>query len=83
VPEHSSLIIKLLKEANQKTHGRSVVFKDLVDHCVKKVTTSDIDKIKVSTYSEMDKVLMQLEKYNLKHSIDLSLGEYLVKQLKI
>ena len=78
-----SAIIKLLEETNDKVYGRKVMFKDLVDFALTKVISTDIEKIRSTTYSEMDKVLMQLEKFNLKHNTNLELGEYLVKQLKI
>ncbi len=82
-PKKHELVVKLVNEANQKNFGKEVVFKDLVDFALKKLTTKDLEKIQESTLGEMDKVQMLLEKHNLKHGTNLTLGEFLVKQLKI
>lgn len=82
-PKKHELVVKLINEANQKNFGKEVIFKDLVDFALKKLTTKDLEKIQESTLGEMDKVQMLLEKHNLKHGTNLNLGEFLVKQLKI
>ena len=60
-----------------------ITFKDLVDYALGKIGPKDLDKIKTLSLQEMDKVQMMLEKYNSKHGTSLSLGEFLVKQLRI
>ena len=82
-PQMQNLVFKLLEEANQKSHGSEVTFKDLVSYCLNKVGKKDLEKIKTLALGEMDKVQMLLEKHNQKHESGLSLGEFLVKQLKI
>jgi hypothetical protein len=77
------LVVELINKANDKKFGRTVVFKDLIDISLKKLTTSDIERVQKATLEEMDKVLMQLEIYNDKHKTNLKLGEYLVRQLKL
>jgi hypothetical protein len=77
------LVIRLVNEANNKEYGREITFKDLVDCALEKLTSRDIEKVKENSLGEMDKVNMQLEKHNLKHGTSLTLGEFLVKQLKI
>ena len=77
------LMEKLLKEANQKPHGREITFKDLVGYALEKIGPRDLEKIKRLSLGEMDKVQMQLERYNQKHGTSLTLGAFLVKQLKI
>jgi hypothetical protein len=82
-PKKHELVVKLITEVNKKEFGREVIFKDLVDFALKKVTDKDLEKIQEMTLGKMDKVHMQLEKHNLKHGINLDLGEFLVRQLKI
>ncbi|PJB52596.1 MAG: hypothetical protein CO099_11705, partial [Bdellovibrio sp. CG_4_9_14_3_um_filter_39_7] len=77
------LVVKLINEVNQKKIGREVVFKDLVDYALMKITSKDLERIQESTLGEMDKVLMLLEKHNEKSGENLNLGEFLVRQLKI
>ena len=81
--EKHELVVKLITEANKKPHGKEVTFKDLVDYALEKLTAKDLEKIKTLTLQEMDKIQMLLEKHNLKHRTNLTLGEFLVKQLKI
>ena len=82
-PQMQHLVLKLLEEANQKSHGSEVTFKDLVSYCLNKIGKKDLERIKTLALREMDKVQMLLEKHNQKHETNLSLGEFLVKQLKI
>lgn len=82
-PKNHEEVVKILTEVNKKDYGREVTFKDVVDFALNKVTPKDLDRIKENTLGEMDKVHMLLEKHNLKHGDNLSLGEFLVKQLKI
>ena len=82
-PKMQHLVLKLLEEANQKSHGNEVTFKDLVSYCLNKIGKKDLEKIKTLALGEMDKVQILLEKHNQKHGASLGLGEFLVKQLKI
>lgn len=82
-PEKHDRVIKLVNEANEKQYGREITFKDVVDYALKKVTSKDLEQIQNEALGEMDKVQMLLEKHNLKHEANLTLGEFLVKQLKI
>ena len=82
-PEGLELVDKLLTEANKKSHGREITFKDLVIYALKKLGPKDLEKIKALALGEMDKVQMLLEKHNRRHGTKLTLGEFLVKQLKI
>jgi hypothetical protein len=82
-PEKHELVVKLITQANQKKHGREVVFKDLVDVALAKLSSKDIERVQEETLGEMDKVQMLLEKHNEKHGTSLNMGEFLVKQLKI
>ena len=44
-PKKHELVVKLINEANQKNFGKEVVFKDLVDFALKKLTAKDLEKI--------------------------------------
>ena len=77
------VLVELINKANEKDFGREVVFKDLVDIGLKKLNEKDIEKIQDLTLAKMDKVEMSLAKYNKRTGENLSMGEYLVKQLKI
>ena len=77
------LVVKLLTEANTKSHGREITFKDLVSYALEKIGKRDLEKIKKLALGEMDKVQVLLEEYNQKHGADLTIGQFLVKQLKL
>tara|TARA_R110002049_G_scaffold274186_3_gene452127 strand:+ start:630 stop:1052 length:423 start_codon:yes stop_codon:yes gene_type:complete len=81
--KNHKLVVSFLEQANQKEHGREVVFKDLVDAALSLVSAKDIERLKESSLGEMDKVQLLLEKHNSKHGTNLSLGEFLVERLKI
>ena len=76
-------VAALLTEANKKSHGKEITFKDLVDYGLDKIGPKDLEKLQRLALSEMDKVQMLREKYNLKHGVNLSLGEFLAQKLKI
>lgn len=76
-------VINLLIEANKKDYGKEISFKDLSLYAIGKLTSKDIEKIQEDSLSEMEKVEKVLDEYNQKNNSSLSLGEYLVKQLKI
>ena len=76
-------VFSLLSEANQKEHGREITFKDLALFSIDKITSKDIDKIKESSLSEMEKVERALVDHNKKNKTNLTLGEFLVKKLSI
>ena len=82
-PKQLELVRNLLRQANEKKHGREINLKDLVSIALEKVGKRDLEKIKRLSLSEMDKVQMLLEKYNQQHGTDLNLGEFLAKQLKL
>ena len=82
-PKNQELVVKLLREVNKKSHGEEITFKDLVSYALNKISSKDLEKMKRLALGEMDKVGMLLEKYNQKHGTNISLGEFLVKQLKI
>jgi len=76
-------IMDLLEQANNKSYGKEITFKDLSIYAVKKLNSKDIEKIQESSLSEMEKVERALDDYNSRNGESLNLGEYLVKQLKI
>ena len=76
-------IMDFLEQANNKSYGKEITFKDLSIYAVKKLNSKDIEKIQENSLSEMEKVERELDDYNSKNGESLSLGEYLVKALKI
>lgn len=77
------LIIKLIKEANNKDFGREITVQDLVFYALTKIAPKDIEKIKKGSLTEMEKVEKAVANYNLKNQTELTLGEFLVKKLGI
>jgi len=77
------LINKLLVEANNKSYGREIIFKDLVIHALPKLNSKDVEKIQDQSLSEMERVKRLLDEHNEKNKTALSLGEFLVKKLSI
>jgi hypothetical protein len=77
------LIFELLRNANNKEHGREITFKDIVISALGKLTAKDIEKIQEDSLTEMQKVEKTLLEYNKKNNTKLSLGEFLVKKLNI
>lgn len=82
-PESKEVITSILAQANNKSHGRKIILKDLVLLAIPKLTQKDIEKLQDSSLTEMEKVERALEDYNKKTDVKLSLGEFLVKKLGI
>ena len=76
-------IVNLLEEVNKKDYGGEVNFKELTLYALNKLGEKDIDKVKESSLTEMEKVQRTLDEYNKKNTSKLTLGEYLVKKLNI
>jgi len=81
--EGLGLVQDLLFKVNQKEQGREINFKDLVLFSLAKLTEKDLEKIKDSCLSEMEKVERLLFEHNEKNKTQLSLGEFLLKKLNI
>lgn len=81
--EDLELVKKLLREANHKNYGREIIFKDLAIMAIRKLTSKDIEKLKDSSLSEMEKIQRLLDEHNQKMGTTISLGEFLVKRLNI
>lgn len=77
------LIKRLLSEANNKSYGREIIFRDLVIHALPKLNSKDVEKIQDQSLTEMERVKRLLDEYNEKNKTSLSLGEFLVKKLSI
>lgn len=76
-------ILGTIKEANNKTYGREINLKDLIFLVLTKINPKDIEKLKESSLTEMEKVQRLLDDHNKKNNCDLSMGEWLVKRLNI
>ena len=76
-------MLKILDEANQKDKGREVTFKDVVAHALAKIKSKDIEKLREESLSKMEKVERMLVEYNQSHGLNLSMGEFLAKKLKL
>jgi len=77
------LIKKLLVEANNKSYGREIIFRDLIIHALPKLNSKDVEKIQDQSLTEMERVKRLLDEHNEKNKTTLSLGEFLVKKLSI
>ena len=76
-------VLDLLEELNKKSYGKEITFKDISIYAIKKLSQKDLEKIQEESLSEMEKVERALDDYNEKNKESLSLGEFLVRQLKI
>jgi hypothetical protein len=74
---------EILMEANTKSHGGEILFKDLALYAVSKLGQKDIEKLQENSLSEMEKVERSLDEYNVKNGTKLKLGEYLLKRLNL
>jgi hypothetical protein len=81
--EAKELISKLLAEANNKSFGREIIFKDIALAGLAKLTTKDLEKIQDNALSDMQRVERLLHEHNEKNKTSLTLGEFLVKKLNI
>ncbi|HLE11665.1 MAG: hypothetical protein A2451_05915 [Bdellovibrionales bacterium RIFOXYC2_FULL_39_8] len=77
------LVFKLLSDANQKSYGREITFKELAIYAMERLSSKDVEKIQEGSLSEMEKVERALNEYNQKNGTTFSLGEFLVKKLNI
>lgn len=82
-PENKELILNFLTQANDKSLGREITFKDIVFAALPKLNSKDIEKLQESCLSEMEKVERALADYNKKNDLQLSMGEFLVRKLGI
>jgi hypothetical protein len=76
-------VFNLLESSNNKGRGSEITFKDLACFGLGLITDKNIEKIKESSLSKMEKVERALEEHNKKNNVNLNLGEYLVKKLSI
>ncbi|PIP93479.1 MAG: hypothetical protein COW00_14665 [Bdellovibrio sp. CG12_big_fil_rev_8_21_14_0_65_39_13] len=81
--ENHELIVKLLEEANQKKFGREIVFKDIVDIGISKVGGKELEKLKESCLSFLEKLERACHEFNEKHGTKFVPEEFAVKQLKL
>ena len=81
--ETLEIILNQLREANNKSYGREITFKDLAIHAVAKLTSKDLEKIQEQSLTEMERVNRLLDEHNEKNKTTLTLGEFLVKKLSI
>ena len=82
-PQIHATVTKVLEDANTKELGREVTFADLTGHALAKLTASDLDELKAKSLSDMDKIQLELKKYNDDNNSSLSLGQFLVKRLEL
>ena len=76
-------VFMLLELANQKDFGREVTFKDIALLGLSKITVKEVENLKESSMSEMEKVERAWIKFNEKNGSNLSIGEFLTKKLSI
>ena len=76
-------VFSLLEQANNKTYGREITFRDLAIHALSKMSEKDVEKIQEGSLSEMERVQKHLDEFNQKNNTNLGLGEFLVKKLGI
>jgi hypothetical protein len=81
--EALEVILKLLREANNKNYGREITFKDLAIYAVPRLNPKDLEKIQEQSLTDMERVQKNLDEHNEKNKTTLSLGEFLVKKLNI
>ena len=82
-PKTHALAIKLLTSANKKEHGRPITFNHLIALALSKINTADINRLKSESLTDMDKVNLKLTEYNNQNKTNLSLGQFLVRELLI
>jgi hypothetical protein len=76
-------IISSLKVVNNKSYGREIILKDFVFLLLTKINPKDIEKLKESSLTEMEKVRRLLDEYNQKNGTNLGLGEFFIRKLYI
>ena len=76
-------VFALLSKANDKAYGREILFKDLVAFAIEGLTEKDLEKLKDTSLTEMERVQKHLDEHNQKNQTSLSLGEFLIKKLNI
>lgn len=77
------LVLKTLREANNKTYGREINLKDIVLILLSKFSTKDIEKLKEASLTDLEKVKRLLDEQNNKNGTNLELGAFLVRKLNI
>ena len=82
-PQIHAMVTKVLEEANTKELGREITFADLTGHALAKLNPNDLDELKTKSLTDMDKIQLELKKYNDDNNSNLSLGQFLVKRLEL
>jgi hypothetical protein len=76
-------ILKVLREANKKTYGREINFRDLALYAIPRLVQKDLEKIQEQSLTDMERVQKLLDEHNEKNKTTMNLGEFLVKKLNI
>ena len=82
-PQIHAMVTKFLEDANRKELGRAITFADLTGYALAKLTATDLDELRAESLSDMDKIQLELAKYNDDNDSNLSLGQFLVKRLEL
>ena len=83
IPKVHALALKILTAANKKEQGREVNFEHLAALALAKVRPNDIERLKNESLTDMDKVNLKLIEYNRNNKTNLSLGQFLARELGI
>ncbi len=81
--EGREAIKKVIEEANNKSYGREILFKDIVLMAFTKINPKDLERLQETSLTEMERVERLLSEHNKKNNSSMSLGEFLVKKLNL
>ena len=81
-PKIHALAVRILTAANKKEHGREVTFENVAALALSKIKAPELERLKNQSLTDMDKVNLKLIEYNRRNKTNLSLGEFLIRELE-
>lgn len=80
---NKELITNLLNQANKKSFGKKILFKDIAIAGIQKLNSKDIEKLQEMSLSDIEKIKMAHLEFNKKSNSNLTFNEFLIKRLGI
>lgn len=83
--ETAKLLSQLKEKANKKDFGRKIKESEILALAIKQVTEADLSTLRLSSYSEKDRLLMAHKSYQGKHgkiTLDQFIGKLMRREIE-
>ncbi|MDZ4084486.1 MAG: hypothetical protein U1E10_16195 [Bdellovibrionales bacterium] len=83
--ETAKLLSQLKEKANKKDFGRKIKESEILSLAIKQVTEADLSTLRLSSYSEKDRLLMAHKSYQAKNgkiTLDQFIGKLMRREIE-